>query len=171
LRARTLRSWPRRLERLDFTPRHVVVVENLQTGLALNDLPGTVAFMALGYGVDLLAQIAWVRNADCLYWGDIDTHGFSILSQLRAQLPAVRSIFMDEITLLSNRALWTSEASQHAAPELPYLDRGEQAVYRALKLHALGPGVRLEQERISWDIVWPALIYALAPLDDTLPRT
>lgn len=159
------------LEQLDITPRHVVIVENLQTGLALDDLPATVAFMALGYGVDVLAQVAWVQDANCLYWGDIDTHGFSILNQLRAQLTAVRSIFMDEPTLLSHRDLWTSEPSQHGAPELPYLDPGEQAVYRALKLHAFGAGVRLEQERIAWETAWPALINALAPPDDPLQRT
>jgi len=150
------------LERLDFAPRHVVIVENLQTGLALDDLPSTVALMALGYGVDALARLPWLRNADCLYWGDIDTHGFSILSRLRAHLPAVRSMLMDEATLLAHRPLWTSEASQHAAPELPHLDSGEQAVYRTLKLHALGPSVRLEQERIAWNIAWPALVNALA---------
>ncbi len=150
------------LERLDFAPRHVVIVENLQTGLALDDLPSTVAFMALGYGVDTIARLHWLRNADCLYWGDIDTHGFSILSRLRAQLPAVRSMLMDEATLLAHRPLWTSEASQHAASELPHLDPAEQAVYRTLKLHALGPSVRLEQERIAWNVAWPALIDALA---------
>ena len=149
------------LERLDLAPRHVVIVENLQTGLALDDLPSTVAFMALGYGVDAIARLHWLCNADCLYWGDIDTHGFSILSRLRAQLPAVRSMFMDEATLLAHRPLWTSEASQHAAPELPHLDPAEQAVYRSLKQHALGPSVRLEQERIAWDIAWPALVDAL----------
>jgi hypothetical protein len=149
------------LERLDIAPRHVVIVENLQTGLALGELPGTVAFMALGYGVDLLAGLAWVRNANCLYWGDIDTHGFAILSLLRARLAAVRSMFMDEPTLLSHRALWSSEASQHAAQELPHLDPAEQALYRALKLQTFGPAIRLEQERISWEIAWPALADAL----------
>jgi hypothetical protein len=150
------------LERLDITPRHVVIVENLQTGLALDDVPSTVALMALGYAVDSIARLPWVRNADCLYWGDIDTHGFSILSRLRAQLPAVRSMLMDEATLLAHRALWTGEASQHTALELPYLTPGEQAVYRTLRLHVLGPSVRLEQERIAWDIAWPTLVDALA---------
>jgi hypothetical protein len=29
---------------------HVFIVENLQTGLAMSDIPGSVAFMRLGYG-------------------------------------------------------------------------------------------------------------------------
>jgi len=153
------------LERLDIAPRHVVIVENLQTGLALGELPGTVAFMALGYGVDLLARLAWLRGAACIYWGDIDTHGFAILSLLRAKLTAMRSILMDETTLLSHRTLWSSEASQHAAEELPHLEPGEQALYRALKRHTLGPAIRLEQERISWDIAWPVLVDTIARPD------
>lgn len=154
------------LDQLDLAPRHVVIVENLQTGLAFGDLPGTVLFMALGYGVDLLARVSWVRGARSFYWGDIDTHGFAILNLLRAQLPAVRSLFMEESTLLAHRALWTSEPNQHAAHELPHLDPKELALYHALKQHALGSAVRLEQERISWDIAWPALIAALERPDD-----
>lgn len=150
------------LEQLDFAPARVVIVENLQTGLAFGDLAGTVVFMALGYGVDLLATIPWVRDARCVYWGDIDTHGFAILSLLRARLPGVRSLFMDQPTLLAHRTLWTSEASQHGAQELPHLDPAEQSLYRELKLHALGPSLRLEQERIAWDIAWPALNEALS---------
>ncbi len=159
------------LKRLPVEPRHILIVENLQTGLALGDLPGTVAFMALGYGAELLARLAWVSRADCLYWGDIDTHGFAILSHLRAKLPGVRSMFMDESTLSSHRDLWTNEPSQHAAAELPGLHPDEQAVYRALKLNTLGPAVRLEQERISWDVAWPVLADVLSPRGNSLPMT
>ena len=159
------------LEQLDLAPRHVVIVENLQTGLAFGNLPGTVLFMALGYGVDLLTRVSWVRGASCFYWGDIDTHGFAILSLLRSQLPTVRSLFMDEQILLAHHSLWTSEASQHAAQELPHLDPTEQALYHALKRHILGSAVRLEQERISWNIAWPALVDALTRPADALERT
>ncbi len=155
------------LERLDIAPQNVVIVENLQTGLALGELPGTVAFMALGYGVDLLARLAWLRRAECIYWGDIDTHGFAILSLLRAELTAIRSILMDETTLLSHHILWSTEGSQCAAEELSHLKPGEQAVYRALKRHTFGPAIRLEQERISWDIAWPVLVDTIARLDNS----
>jgi hypothetical protein len=159
------------LEQLDLAPKRVVIVENLQTGLAMQDLSGTVVFMALGYGVDLLARVSWIGNASCFYWGDIDTHGFAILSLLRGRLPTVRSLFMDKSTLLSHHALWTSEAGQHSAQELPHLEPAEQALYRELKLHELGPAVRLEQERISWEIAWPALIGVLEEPSPFLQRS
>ena len=97
----------------------MLIVENLQTGLALADLPGAVAFLALGYGVDLLSQLPWVGASSCTYWGDIDTHGYAILSRARSHLPHLRSILMDEQTLLAYRPLWTTEPSQHGAHQLP----------------------------------------------------
>ncbi len=65
--------------------RRALVVENLATGLAFHDLPGTVAFMALGYAVDALARIDWLRDLPIVYWGDLDSHGFAILDRLRAR--------------------------------------------------------------------------------------
>ena len=62
-------------------PKNVFVVENLQTGLAFDDLPGAVVIMRLGYAVDVLGQLPWLQQAQCIYWGDIDTHGFSILNR------------------------------------------------------------------------------------------
>nr|WP_314543525.1 DUF3322 domain-containing protein [uncultured Massilia sp.] len=149
------------LAQLDIHPTTVLIIENLQTGLALGDIPGAVAFMALGYGATVLAQLPWVHNTDCLYWGDIDTHGFAILHQVRSCLPALRSLLMEERTLLSHRAFWTHEASQHAGLELPYLYPHELAIYQALKLNTFGQAVRLEQERIEWDHAWTELVDAL----------
>jgi hypothetical protein len=147
------------LVQLDIRPARVLVVENLQTGLALADLPGTAAFMGLGYGVDALARLPWIH--DCIYWGDVDTHGFSILSRARACLPSVRSILMDEQTLLSHRPLWSHEENPHGALELPLLTMEEAALYRSLKGNAWGNNVRLEQERISWNVAWKVLLGVL----------
>lgn len=128
----------------------VLIVENLQTGLAFGDLPGTVVFMALGYSVDLLSAVGWIGRARCIYWGDIDTHGFAILSRARWCLPALESVMMDQATLVRYRPLWTAEALQHPAQELPLLCAQEAQVYRQLKHNELGHHLRLEQERIDW---------------------
>lgn len=127
------------------------IVENVQTGLCFGDIPGSAVFMGLGYGIGMLAQVPWLAEAECIYWGDIDTHGFAILSQARQCLPGLRSILMDECTLLRHRDLWTEEKEQAGAAELPMLTEAEQSVYRGLKQHHWGVRVRLEQERIAWD--------------------
>lgn len=145
------------LARLDLPVSVILIVENLQTGLALKDMTGAVAFMALGYAVDLLAQLPWVVPAAGLYWGDIDTHGYAILHRARAVLPRLTSILMDEATLFHFQTLWTDEKVQHGATELGALTREESLVYCALKENRWGQKLRLEQERIAWDFAWSAL--------------
>ncbi len=34
-----------------------------------------------------LAEASWLKERDLFYWGDIDTHGFAILDQLRGHFP------------------------------------------------------------------------------------
>lgn len=145
------------LDQLDLPASRIYVVENLQTGLAFGDLSGSVVFMRLGYGAGALARTRWIQRADCVYWGDLDTHGFRILSRVRTFLPRVRSLMMDEETLLAHRALWGEEAAQASDQELPALSADEQLLYRRLKQHYWGINVRLEQERIAWEYAWSAL--------------
>ncbi len=136
---------------------HAFIVENLQTGLAMSDMPGAVVFMRLGYHVDVLARFPWLVRAKCIYWGDLDTHGFAILHRARSCIPALQSVLMDEDTLLRHKALWVDEPAQHPATELTLLTEPEQQLYRDLKQQRWGQNVRLEQERIDWATAWGAL--------------
>lgn len=147
---------------IPWQPSTVIIVENLQTGLALEDMPGAVAFMGLGYAVEALAAVPWINNAVCLYWGDIDTHGYAILHQARSRFPHLVSVMMDEATMLQFSTLWTEERSQHAADDFAALTTGERAVYTALRKNTWGQNLRLEQERIGWNIAWPTLTRAAA---------
>lgn len=139
------------LATLQLPLQSVLIVENLQTGLAFTDLPGTLVLMRLGYAVDVLAKLPWLNTVPCFYWGDLDTHGFAILNRARSYLPQLQSVLMDEETLLNYRLLWNEEPQQHAAESLPLLTASEQHVYQHLKQHTWGPAIRLEQERIAWD--------------------
>ena len=141
---------------------HVFIVENLQTGLAMSDMPGAVVFMRLGYNVDVLARLPWLARARCIYWGDLDTHGFAILHRARSYIPELQSVLMDEETLLRHKALWVDEAAQHSAAELTLLTKDEQQLYRDLKQQRWGQNVRLEQERIDWTTAWNVLQGSLA---------
>ena len=102
------------LAELDLLVSNVVIVENLQTGLAFEDLPGSVVIMQLGYGVDVLVRLPWVAKAHCVYWGDLDTHGFAILNRARNYLPELKSVLMDEETLRSHHDLWVPGVCQHS---------------------------------------------------------
>jgi hypothetical protein len=132
-------------------PVHTVIAtENQVNFLALPERPGTVALYGAGYGFSSLRDAAWLRECQVLYWGDIDTHGFRILDQLRAVHPHVQSVLMDEETLLAHRDAWGREPSPSRA-ELARLGVEERALYEALGNDAFGSSVRLEQELIRWD--------------------
>ena len=135
-------------------PVKIFIVENLQTGLAFHDLPGSVVIMGLGYRVDILEKLSWLHNIRCFYWGDIDTHGFAILNQARKHLPALESILMNEATLLSHRQLCVEEKKQHSSNKFPLLTGDEQKMLNQLRSNVWGQNIRLEQERVCWETAW-----------------
>ena len=132
----------------------IFIIENVQTALAFGDLENSIVLFGLGYGVDILGKLQWLKQSRCIYWGDIDTHGFAILNRARSYLPNLETILMDEATLMSHRELWVEEKDQHAAAELPNLSIDELKLYQSLKNNTWGKGVRLEQERVRWDNAW-----------------
>jgi hypothetical protein len=128
----------------------VVVTENLVNFLALPDRPRTLALFGAGYGFSALRDAAWLQEREVLYWGDLDTHGFQILDQLRSVHPHVASTLMDEETLSAHRDFWGREPTPSRAV-LTRLNAAETALYEALGNDTHGPAVRLEQELIRWD--------------------
>jgi hypothetical protein len=145
------------LARIRLPVRKVFIVENLQTGLAFEELAGALVFMRQGYAVELYGELPWLADVPCYYWGDLDTHGFAILNRLRQYVPHTRSLLMDEQTLLDHRALWGEEATPAEAARLPLLTTAEAALYDSLHRHRWGLRVRLEQERIAWPYAWRKL--------------
>lgn len=137
------------LAQLAVEPSVAVVVENEITYLSI-DVPGDgVVIWGKGFDVDNVGRLRWLADADVLYWGDIDTHGFAILDRLRAWLPRARSVLMDRETLLAHRDRWVSE-DRPATSVLSRLTPDEQALYSELVADGLGERVRLEQERVDW---------------------
>ena len=145
------------LAALDISPSTVLIVENLETGLALPDVPGAVVLMKLGAAVKLVARLPWVHRARCLYWGDIDTFGFEILNRARSVLPNLGSALMDVGTLLAHQSLCVCEPKQVATPVLQHLKPDEHEVYDGLRSNRWGERLRLEQERIPWQFAMDRL--------------
>lgn len=144
--------------RLGLAVRHVFVTENLTNGLAFPDCPASIVVFGLGYGLQRLADVSWLRRAHVHYWGDIDTHGFGILNLLRAALPDARSFLMDRPTLEAHRTLWVQEPSEHRyAGDISRLRPEERALFEDLQFDRLGDRVRLEQERIGYGWLEQAL--------------
>ncbi len=147
--------------RLQLPARHVFFAENLQTGLAFSDLPGSIVFMRAGYAVDLFGRLRWLQRLPCYYWGDIDTHGFAILNRMRNYFPHVKSVLMDKETFLDHRILWGKEEKPRKNAELNFLSDDERELYIGLSNGQWDINLRLEQERIPWSYAWQRLCLVL----------
>jgi hypothetical protein len=124
--------------------------------LAFPDVPGAIVIFGAGYGFENLGAAKWLHRKELVYWGDIDTHGFAILNQLRRTLPHAVSVLMDERTLLYHRDLWGMEEWPESR-DLELLEGEERVVYEGLRQGRWGERVRLEQERIGFDRVMDLL--------------
>lgn len=139
--------------------KRVFITENEINFLAFPRLPDSLVLFGSGYGFEALAQADWLRHKKIVYWGDIDSHGFAILDQLRSHFPSTRSLLMDRETLLEHRAFWGREDSP-ATRNLNRLQPEEAALYDDLRCNRFAPSLRLEQERIGFAWVEAALVKA-----------
>ncbi len=133
--------------RLALPPEYVFITENKVNGLAFPGFPKSIVIFSLGYGVGSLADVGWLKTKRIIYWGDLDTHGFAILSRLRELFPHVESMLMDSKTLDENRIFCVTEASP--VKEIPsFLTDAERDAFNLLSPE--GVDLRLEQERIPF---------------------
>jgi hypothetical protein len=134
---------------LDLPLRRVFVTENETNYLAFPLVLDSIVLFGSGYGFEMLKAVEWLRRCEVLYWGDIDTHGFAILDQLRATHSHVTSFLMDRQTLLAHRELWGTEESQERR-DLTRLTSEEGSLFNDLRDNRIGLRVRLEQERVGF---------------------
>lgn len=144
---------------LDLDCKNVIVCENEVSFLALPNLPSCIGIFGSGYGFSPLKKADWLKKRKIVYWGDLDTHGFAILSEFRkAMAPcAVDSFFMDFNTLIKHKSFCVEEPKARN-DELIMLTDEESLAYRALVDNKIGlelnlNHVRLEQELIPWNEV------------------
>ncbi|MEJ2387372.1 MAG: DUF3322 domain-containing protein, partial [Chromatiaceae bacterium] len=141
---------------LDCGCSRVLITENEINFLALPPMRDTLVIFGAGYGFDTLGRTPWLAGRRIHYWGDIDTHGFAILDQLRSRLGQVESFLMDRATLMAFEPHWGLE--QKPTPrDLPRLTEEERALYDDLRDNRIRSNLRLEQERIGFRWVEAAL--------------
>jgi hypothetical protein len=139
--------------------KRVFIIENEINFLVFPDVPGSLVLFGAGYGFDHLAQAEWLQSQEIFYWGDIDTHGYAILDQLRGKFPEAHSFLMDRATLLEHKGFWGSE-ERPTSCELANLRPDESALYDDLRFDRIALGLRLEQERIGFAWLEAALARA-----------
>ncbi|CRN01907.1 hypothetical protein [Pseudomonas sp. 34 E 7] len=135
--------------RLHIAVTRVFVTENETNFLAFPPVPEAIVIFGKGYGWETLGRAEWLSRCTMYYWGDIDTHGFAILDQLRRKFGHVESLLMDRQTLEAHKELWGQESRQ-VAHDLPFLTPEERGLFDELRDNRLGSGVRLEQEHVGF---------------------
>jgi hypothetical protein len=127
----------------------VFITENEINYLAFPEAENSMVLFGAGYGFEMLRGVEWLSRCSVHYWGDIDTHGFAILDQLRGLLGSVQSLLMDRKTLFAFQSQWGKEEKQ-TIDDLPRLTPLERALYDALRENSIQANLRLEQERIGY---------------------
>lgn len=152
------------IARMSLPIRAAIIVENHETGDALPDFDGVVAFMGLGHAISKLGQIPWLRPdssqvgspsvelPQLVYWGDMDTHGFAILARARSIFSRMQSVLMDLPSFMEGKELWVVEVVPHPAQDLLDLTPAERDVHTGLRENRWGQNLRLEQERLPWTL-------------------
>jgi len=134
--------------------KNVIIMENktnysnVLNFLSLPLLSDTIAIFGSGFRVWLLKDATWLSALKIYYWGDIDTQGLQILSQLRGYHPGVQAVLMDFNSLDSFKEYWgTGTETLVVVPA--HLNDEEKKLFMFLKEN----NIRLEQEKISHDFV------------------
>lgn len=141
---------------LDIPVTRVFITENETNFLAFPSAGEAIVIFGAGYGWDALAGARWLGRCAIHYWGDIDTHGFAILDQLRSHFDHVSSFLMDRKTLNAHEPQWGEEHDQ-VLYDLPRLTTEERALFDDLRDNRIGKNLRLEQERVGFQWVTDAL--------------
>lgn len=122
----------------------VIFTENLMNFLTLPPLVNTLAIWGQGFNILSLKDVSWLRQKKILYWGDIDEHGFQILSLMREIFTQAKSVMMDKKTFHTFEKHITS-GKNAGKVNTCHLTADELKVYELI----CNNNYRLEQEKIT----------------------
>lgn len=154
---------------LPYAPEVALIVENRDTAWAPSlQFPKGIIFDGGGHAAVHIAEAAsttpWLHSIPTwIYWGDMDTAGLEIVSNLRRRGLPIQTFFMD-LPAYEKYATWGTTLDQHGRPLCPtshsptHLTPGEAELYNHL-LTTDGPK-RIEQERIPL----PDALHALSKI-------
>lgn len=124
-------------------PERILLSENKVPLLSLPGYLDTVGIFSEGLAAVRFAKFPELQSKNVYYWGDLDCHGFAILSQVRSFCPHVIPVAMDTTTFRQHEQF--AVQTTIATPETPEnLNPEESELYQHLKRNDL----RLEHERI-----------------------
>lgn len=134
--------------------KHILVVENEQSCLALPETENTIAVAGGGKNINWMGA-GWLQQKTVAYWGDIDSEGLMILSRAREYCPKLTAIMMNDQTIkqFSNRMVDEPDSINH---QPTHLTHDELTLFTKLRQGKYG-FKRLEQERLPSEYMKQAL--------------
>ena len=138
------------LDQFELPAERIIVVENIQSGLACPNLENSIVVCGGGKNISWM-NAKWLQHKQVFYWGDIDSEGLNILSMVRQKIPHVIALMMDEATVLQFQNHMVDEPDSIFS-EPQYLTADELKLFHNLRAQIF-KNRRLEQERISVDWV------------------
>lgn len=126
----------------------IIIVENEMVYLTFPDVAGAICLWGHGFTVNILKTVGWLKEKQILYFGDLDEHGFEILSTLRASLPQAKTFCMEK-SILEKYDRFLVKGVQLAGRKIPEnLTDAEKETFMILRNAPIEKS-RLEQERIT----------------------
>lgn len=134
--------------------KNIFIVENEMVYLSFPKVPNSICIWGHGYTINTLNNIEWFNSKIIYYFGDLDEHGFDILSSYRRSYPNIQSFCMDDKTWNKYQefAVEGKKLDGNKIPENLTID--EKAVFTILHNSLKN---RIEQERISVEYIREAL--------------
>ena len=129
---------------LNLPIKTVYVVENKINMLSFPLIDHSIVIWGEGFSVEKVKETQWLLDKEIYYWGDLDAHGFQILSEIRCHYGQVKSFLMDRATF---DAFFEGDTGKPTNVEKELrLTPEENEMFQYLKSNNL----RLEQEKIPY---------------------
>ena len=128
--------------------KNIFIVENEMVYLTFPQCKDSICIWGQGYKVNILNGIEWFKSKELYYFGDLDEHGFDILSTYRRCYPQIQSFCMDNKILEEYRQFLVNGKKLENGRIPENLNKTEKECFMILR-SVTSEKNRLEQERIS----------------------
>lgn len=133
---------------------NIFIVENEMVYLTFPKISDSICIWGHGYTVNSLNNVEWFNSKRIYYFGDLDEHGFDILSSYRRFYPNIQSFCMDDETWNKYQE-YAVEGKKLDGNKIPEnLTNEEKIAFTALHNSLRN---RIEQERISVEYIKEAI--------------
>ncbi|MDD7415986.1 MAG: DUF2220 family protein [Treponemataceae bacterium] len=132
--------------------KNVFIVENEMVYLTFPQYKDSICIWGQGYKVNILNGIEWFKSKKLYYFGDLDEHGFDILSTYRRCYPQIQSFCMDK-NVLDEYEQFLVQGKKLENGRIPEnLTEAEKECFMILR-SVTSEKNRLEQERVSVEYI------------------